>query len=84
MSAAGGDELEDERVEWLGQLDGLAAELEPYLVLAGVDVVKGQAGYRGGSLGVEEQEQAGDSVLGSDGVVRGAGAGRGAIGLRCR
>ncbi len=69
VSVAGGGELEDERAEWLGQDDGLAAEPEPYLLPGGVDVVEGQAADRGGPLGVEEQEQVGDAVLGFDGVV---------------
>ena len=69
VSAAGGGELEDEGVEWLGQHDGLAAEPEPHVLLVGVNMVQGEAADRGGSLGVEENEQAGDAVLGFDGVV---------------
>ena len=64
MSAAGGGELEEERVEGLGQHDGLAAEPEPYLLLAGVNMVDGEAaGRRGGPLGVEENGQ-GDASSG--------------------
>ena len=69
VSAPPGDELEDKRVEGLGQNDGLAAEPEPYLLLVGVDMVEGEAADRGGALGVEENEQPGDAVLGFDGVV---------------
>jgi hypothetical protein len=69
VSAAGGGELKDQGVEWPGQDDGLAAEPEPHVLLAGVNMVQGQAADRGGPLGVEENEQAGDTVLGFDGVV---------------
>ena len=69
MSAAGGGELEDECGEWLGQHDGLVAEPEPDVLAVFADVVDGEAADRGGSLGVEEKEQAGGPVLGLDGVV---------------
>ena len=39
------------------------------MLLVGVNMVEGQAADRGGPLGVEENEQAGDAVLGFDGVV---------------
>lgn len=35
--------MEDERVKGLGQHDGLAAEPEPHMLLAGVSMVEGQA-----------------------------------------
>ena len=57
MSAAGGGELEDDGVEWPGQHDGLAAEPEPHVLLADVNMVEGQAADRGGPLGVKENEQ---------------------------
>ena len=41
VSASGGDELEDERIKWLGQHDGLAAQPEPHVPLARVDMVEG-------------------------------------------
>ena len=39
------------------------------MLLAGVNMVEGQAADRGGSLGVKENEQAGDAVFRFDGVV---------------
>ena len=69
VSAAGGGELEEECAEWLWQDNGLAAEPELHVLLAGVNMVEGQAADRGGPLGVEENEQAGDTVLGFEGVV---------------
>jgi hypothetical protein len=47
VSAAGGDELEDECVEGLGQHNGLAAQPEPHVLPAGVDMIQGQAADRG-------------------------------------
>ncbi len=69
MSSAGGGELEDECVEGLGQHDGLAAEPEPHVLRAGVNLVEGEAADRGGPLGVKEKEQSGDAVFGFEGVV---------------
>ncbi|MFL6054730.1 MAG: hypothetical protein ACJ72W_17680 [Actinoallomurus sp.] len=40
-----------------------------YLVAAGVDVVEGEPADGGGLLGVEQDEQAGDPVIGFEGVV---------------
>ena len=59
----------DECAERLGQDDGLAAEPEPHVLLVGVDLLEGEAADRGGPLGVEENEQAGDAVPGFEGVV---------------
>ena len=84
MSAAGGGELEEECAEWLRQDDGFAAEPELHVLLAGVNMVEGQAADRGGPLGVEENEQAGDAVLGFEGVVVQQAAGVVPIGPRCR
>jgi hypothetical protein len=69
VSAAGGGELEEECAEWPGQDDGLAAEPELDVLLAGVNMVESQPADRGGPLGVEENEQAGDAVPGFKGVV---------------
>lgn len=69
VTSSGGDELEDERSERFGHVDGLTSEVDLHLVAAGVDVVEGEAADRGGPLGVEEYEQAGDAVFGFDGVV---------------
>jgi hypothetical protein len=41
----------------------------PHLVVADLDVVEGQAADRGGLLGVEQDKQASDAVLGIEGVV---------------
>src|SRR5260370_415460 len=82
VSAAGGDELEEECAEWLGQHDGLAAEPEPPVLLAGVDMIEGQAADRRGPVGVEEKEQAGDAVLGLERVVVEQAAGVVPSGLR--
>jgi hypothetical protein len=51
VCAARGGELEEECAEWLWQGDGLAAEPELDVLLAGVNMVQGQAADRGGSLG---------------------------------
>jgi hypothetical protein len=53
VSAAGGGELQDECVERLGQDDGLAAEPEPHVLLAGVNMVQGEAADRGGPVGAQ-------------------------------
>ena len=52
--------------------------------VAGVDVVEGEPADRGGPLGVEQNEQAGDAVFGFDRCRRAAAGGRGASGPRCR
>ncbi len=69
VAVAGGDELEDKCGEGIGQDDGLAAEPQTHLVLVGVHVLKGEAADRGGPLGVEENEQSGDTVFGFESVV---------------
>ena len=69
VAVAGSDELADEGVDGCGQYDGLTAEPEPDLLFVGVNVVEGEAADRGGALGVEENEQPGDAILGFDGVV---------------
>ena len=69
LAPAMSDEMEDEGVEWIGQNDGLAAEAKPYLLLVGLDMVEGEAADGGDPLGIEQNEQPGDAVLGFDGVV---------------
>ena len=84
VAAAGGDELPDQAGEGLGKHDGLAAEAQPHLAVAGVDVAEGEAADGRGPLGVEQDEQPGDAVLGLDGCRRGAAGGPGPSGPRCR
>jgi hypothetical protein len=70
VTTSGRDELEGERVEWLGQDDGFAAQPQPNLVvLDGLDVVDGEAADRGRPLGVEQHEQPGHPVFGLERVV---------------
>ena len=66
---AGGDELQDQGGEGFGEEDRLAAEPEPYLVAAGLDVAEGEPADRGRPLGVEQDEQPGDAVFGFEGAV---------------
>jgi hypothetical protein len=61
--------VEDETGERFGEYDGFPAEPEGYVATAGLDVTKGKAADGGGLLGVEQDEQSGDPVLGLDGVV---------------
>jgi len=49
--------------------EGFAAQTQPHFVVAALDVVEGEAADRGRPLGVEQHEQAGDTVLGLEGVV---------------
>src|SRR5207245_1171309 len=66
---SGCDEYEDESGKRLGQQDGLAAQADAYLLLAGLDVLEGEAAEGGGALGVEEDQEPGDAVFGFEGVV---------------
>jgi hypothetical protein len=50
----------------LGQHDGLVAETDEDLPAAGTGVVDRQPADRGWPLGVEQHEQAGETVFGSD------------------
>ena len=61
--------LQDQGVERFGEDDRLAAQPDPDLVAAGLDVAEGEAADRGRPLGVEQDEQPGDAVLGFEGVV---------------
>jgi hypothetical protein len=48
VTAAGGDELEDEAGERLGQHDRLAAQPQPHLVVVVLDMLEAKAADRGG------------------------------------
>jgi len=69
MALAGGDQVKDEAGERLGEYDGFPAEPQRYLAAAGLDVTEGEAADGGGLLGVEEDEQSRDPVLGPEGAV---------------
>jgi len=69
MTTAGGDDLEDKRGQGLGEHDGFAAQTQPHFIVAALDVIEGEAADRGRPLGVEQHEQASDTVLGLEGVV---------------
>jgi hypothetical protein len=43
VAAAGGGQVPRQAVERLGQQDGLSAEVQEHLAVAGVDVAEGQA-----------------------------------------
>jgi hypothetical protein len=58
-----------ERGDWLGQVDGHAAEAEADAVVAGLDLAGGHLADRGRAVGVEQDEQAGEAVLGLEGAV---------------
>jgi hypothetical protein len=51
---AGRDQLQDQGAEGFGEDDRLAAEPDPRLVIAGVDVAEGEAADRGWPLGVKK------------------------------
>jgi hypothetical protein len=65
VASASGDQVQDEGGEWFGEHDGFTAESQVYLVAAGVDMIEGEPADCGGLLGVEQDEQAGDPVVGS-------------------
>ena len=70
MALAGVGQVQDEPGERLGEYDGLPAEAQAHFVVAGLD--RGRVVRRliaGGLLGVEQDEQAGDPVLGLEGAV---------------
>jgi hypothetical protein len=70
VAAAGGDQLQDEAGQRLGEHHRLAAQPQAdRTVVAGVDVVEGEAADRRWPLSVEEHQQPGDAVLGLEGVV---------------
>gem|GEM_PF-5202169 len=63
MALAVGDDGAGECGDGLGQLDGNTSEVEAYVVGADLDVADGHAADRCCSLGVEEDEQAGEAVF---------------------
>lgn len=65
----GRDDLPGQGIEGFGEHDGLVAETQAFFVVAGVDVMEGEAADRRRCLGVEEDEQAGEAVFGFEGVV---------------
>ncbi len=70
MSVAGGDELTGQAGQGLGEEHGLAAEAEPYFVVAELDVAEGEPADRGRPLCVEQHEEPGEAVFGFErGVV---------------
>jgi hypothetical protein len=69
VAPSGGGQPQDQRVYWPGQGEGLAAELDAYLAVSGVEVAEGELADRRGCLGVEQDEQPGDAVLGLERVV---------------
>jgi hypothetical protein len=75
VAAAGGDELPDKGGEGLGQDDRFASEAQPDVRVVEVNAVEGEAADVGWPLGVEQDEQAGDAVFESEGVVAEQSAG---------
>jgi hypothetical protein len=69
VSAAGGGKLQDQRAERFGEHDGLAPEPEAYLAVTGIEMAKGELADRGWPLGVEQDKQASDAVLGFERAV---------------
>jgi hypothetical protein len=63
-----GQKVACETGEGFGKQDWFGAEADVYLV-GGLEVVGGQAADVGSALGVEQDQQSGNSVLGLDGVV---------------
>ena len=84
VAPSGCDEDEDETGERFGQRDGLAAQADAYLLLAGLDVVEGEAAEGGGTLGVEEDQKPGGTRSSGLRCRRGGTGALAAIGLRCR
>jgi hypothetical protein len=62
-------QVADEVGKGCGEHDRFAAQPDAGVVVADLDVVEGQAADRGGLLGVEQDKQASDAVLGIEGVV---------------
>src|SRR6266702_3802997 len=69
VALAGGGQVKDETGERFGEYDGFPAEPQVYFTAAGLDVTEGKAADGGGLLGVEQDEQSGDPVLGLEGAV---------------
>lgn len=68
MAAANLDLLEGQFSDGCGKLDWDGAEADADGSVRLLDVVDGEPGDRGGPLGVEEQQQAGEAVFGLEGV----------------
>ncbi|WP_409497382.1 hypothetical protein [Amycolatopsis sp. cmx-11-12] len=60
--------MADESGEWFWEHNWFAAEVDADVV-AGVDLIEGEAADRGWPLGVEQNQQTGHPMLGLDGVV---------------
>jgi hypothetical protein len=69
MAASGGDQVAGEGCQGFGQFDGDGPEPECDRVVGGVDVVEVQSADGRGALGVEQEQQPGDTVVGVEGVV---------------
>jgi hypothetical protein len=69
VAASGGDQVTGEAREGFGQHNGDRAEAKLDGGVAGVDVVDGESADCRGSLGVEQDQQPGDAVVGVEDVV---------------
>jgi hypothetical protein len=69
VAASGGDQVAGEGGQGPGRHDGDGPEAELDRVVACVDVVDDESADRRGSLGVEQDQQSGDAVVGVEGVV---------------
>jgi hypothetical protein len=69
VALPGCDQAQHETGERFGEYDGFLAEPQVHVAAAGLDVTESEAADGGGLLGVEQDEQPGDSVPGLEGVV---------------
>lgn len=69
MAAAGRDLLEGQLSNGCGKVDRDGAEADADRSVRLLDLVHGEPGDRRGPLGVEEQQQAGETVFGLEGVI---------------
>lgn len=69
MAAANRDLLKRQFSDGFGQIDRDIAEADANCSAGLLDVVDGEPRDRGGPLGIEEQQQAGEAVFGLEGVV---------------
>ncbi len=65
VAVSGGSQVPDKGRQGFGQLNGHGAEAELDVGGVCVDVVDGEPADRRGSLGVEQNQQAGDTVNGA-------------------
>jgi hypothetical protein len=71
VALAGGDDGAGQVVDGVGQLDRCLAEGDPNVSVGDGDLVGGEQADGGRALGVEEQQQAGEPIIGVDcGVVQ--------------